>query len=117
MPGVRRNTRTGRPLSSRSAMIPEELSRDRLVVTLNAAAVGTAEGSNSCSACGINDPLTELANCATNAGDNDRLTTTQPGAEPGACTLTDRATIHRSSVKVATWDGGVAADRKSTRLN
>src|ERR1700690_3509569 len=110
VPGVRRKTRTGRPLASRSTMNPEELSRESVLVTLNASAVGTAAGSNSFRGWAVSDPLTDLANCATSAGDKDRLTTTQPrGEADGACPLTGRAMIHRASAKVASWDGRLAA--------
>src|ERR1700722_19821273 len=83
-PDVRRNTRTGRPPASRSAMNPDELSPDRVVVTLKYPADGTAEVSNSCSGCGVKHPLPAFPNCATSAADNDRRTTTQPGAEADA---------------------------------
>src|ERR1700679_1467094 len=109
-PGVRRKTRTGRPLASRSAMNPAALSWEGVLVTWNASAVGTAEVSNSFRGWAVSDPLTDLANCATSAGDKDRLTTTQPkGGADGARALTGRAMIHRSSAKVATWDGRLAA--------
>src|SRR5450631_1124582 len=107
--GVRRNSRTGRPLASRRAIKPEESSRDRPVVTLNESADCTADESKSFKGCAVNDPLTEFASCATIAVESDRLKTTQPrNAFEGACPVTGRAMIHRSPVKVAMGDARFA---------